>query len=468
MKNKRDNTIFTILIISITFGLMVFLRSDPDALWHFSAGKYMVDHHQILTHDVFSWYLAGKYWMSHEWLFEVIIYLYYSIFSDKYLIVFSLVNVLGLLLLIYYTNKDDIIKNKVFSLFWLTFSIIIGPYIVGRPQLISYILLALTIYLLKDLYDNKDSKKIYFLPLIGIIWSNVHGGSSNLIYIYTFIFMICSLFTFKFSKLESTRKSKKQILTYLIIGLLCMLTININPHGFKMFLYPYQNLNDSFMVNNITEWRATSLAITADLFYVGFVFFIFMVMLLSKKKIRLLDFIIFLSVVFLGFRSVRFWAYTYIIMSFFIYYYIPKRKDDPGTQEIIMLISIGLLIVFGLSYKNIYKNTHKLNISEKMINRIKYEKPKRLYNVYDLGGELIYNDIKVFIDGRADLYSKYNFMDAVNISRLGGDFKERIKYYNFDYLLVNSDFQLQYYLNNSDEFELIYSDKGIYLYKVIK
>ena len=278
--------------------------------------------------------------------------------------------------------------------------------------------------------------------------------------------MICSLFNFKFSKLEATRKSKKQILTYLIIGLLCMLTININPHGFKMFLYPYQNLNDSFMVNNITEWRATSLAITADLFYVGFVFFIFMVMLLSKKKIRLLDFIIFLSVVFLGFRSVRFWAYTYIIMSFFIYYYIPKRKDDPGTQEIIMLISIGLLIVFGLSYKNIYKNTHKLNISEKMINRIKYEKPKRLYNVYDLGGELIYNDIKVFIDGRADLYSKYNFMDAVNISRLGGDFKERIKYYNFDYLLVNSDFQLQYYLNNSDEFELIYSDKGIYLYKV--
>ena len=466
MKNKRDNTIFTILIISITFGLMVFLRSDPDALWHFSAGKYMVDHHQILTHDVFSWYLAGKYWMSHEWLFEVIIYLYYSIFSDKYLIIFSLVNVLGLLLLIYYTNKDDIIKNKVFSLFWLTFSIIIGPYIVGRPQLISYILLALTIYLLKDLYDNKDSKKIYFLPLIGIIWSNVHGGSSNLIYIYTFIFMICSLFNFKFSKLEATRKSKKQILTYLIIGLLCMLTININPHGFKMFLYPYQNLNDSFMVNNITEWRATSLAITADLFYVGFVFFIFMVMLLSKKKIRLLDFIIFLSVVFLGFRSVRFWAYTYIIMSYFIYYYIPKRKDDPGTQEIIMLISIGLLIVFGLSYKNIYKNTHKLNISEKMINRIKYEKPKRLYNVYDLGGELIYNDIKVFIDGRADLYSKYNFMDAVNISRLGGDFKERIKYYNFDYLLVNSDFQLQYYLNNSDEFELIYSDKGIYLYKV--
>ena len=466
MKNKRDNTVFIILIISIAFGLMIFVRSDPDSLWHFAVGKYMVENHQLLTHDVFSWYMVGKYWMSHEWLFEVILYLYYSIFSDKYLIVFCLLNVLVLLFILYFTNKEDINKNKIFSLFWFTFSIIIGPYIVGRPQLISYILLALTIYLLKDLYDNKDSKKIYFLPLIGIIWANIHGGSSNLIYIYTFIFMICSLFNFKFSKIESSRKSKKQILTYLIIGLICMLTININPHGFKMFLYPYQNLNDSFMVNNITEWRATSLAITEDLFYVGFVFFVFMVMLLSKKKIRLLDFIIFLSVVFLGFRSVRFWVYTYIVMSYFIYYYVPKRKDDPGTHEIIMILSIALLVIFAFSFSAIYKKTHKVNISDKMINRIKYEKPKRLYNIYDLGGELIYNDIKVFIDGRADLYSKYNFMDAVDISRLSGDFKERIKYYNFDYFLVNSDFQIQYYLNNSDEYELVYSDKDIYLYKV--
>ena len=115
-----------------------------------------------------------------------------------------------------------------------------------------------------------------------------------------------------------------------------------------------------------------------------------------------------------------------------------------------------------------YKNSHKVNISEKMINRIKYEKPKRLYNIYDLGGELIYNDIKVFSDGRADLYSKYSLRDIINISKLDGDYKEKIDYYNFDYFLVNNKFKIFNYLDENDNYELIYNDKDIYLYKKIK
>ena len=70
MKNK-NNIIYTILIISISFALMLFLHTDSDQLWHFASGKYMVTNHTILTHDIFSWYMMGKYWISHEWLFEI-------------------------------------------------------------------------------------------------------------------------------------------------------------------------------------------------------------------------------------------------------------------------------------------------------------------------------------------------------------------------------------------------------------
>lgn len=121
MKNKNNRIIFTILIISISFALMVFIKSDPDQFWHFASGKYMYTHHKILTHDIFSWYLAGKYWMSHEWLFEIILYLFYLIFFDKYLIMFGLINIFILLFIIYRTNEKDIYKNKAYSLFWLAF-----------------------------------------------------------------------------------------------------------------------------------------------------------------------------------------------------------------------------------------------------------------------------------------------------------------------------------------------------------
>ena len=56
--------------------------------------------------------------------------------------------------------------------------------------------------------------------------------------------------------------------------------------------------------------------------------------------------------------------------------------------------------------------------------------------MYDYGGILIYNDIEVFIDGRADLYSKYNYKDYLDISCLRGDYPKLIEKYDFDYFLV--------------------------------
>ena len=45
-------------------------------------------------------------------------------------------------------------------------------------------------------------------------------------------------------------------------------------------------------------------------------------------------------------------------------------------------------------------------LSNSAISVLKKEEPKRLFNYYDYGAYLIYKDIPVFIDGRADLYSK--------------------------------------------------------------
>ena len=55
-------------------------------------------------------------------------------------------------------------------------------------------------------------------------------------------------------------------------------------------------------------------------------------------------------------------------------------------------------------------------LNKDIVDIIKKENPERLFNMYDDGGDLIYNDIKVFIDGRADLYSKYNYKDYLNMS----------------------------------------------------
>ena len=219
------------------------------------------------------------------------------------------------------------------------------------------------------------------------------------------------------------------------------------------------------MINFISEWQPTTLADPSHYIYFILIIFIMFIGLFSKKKIQFIDFALFGISVFLGLKSIRFWFYTYIIMSYVVFNYIPERKPDKGTTRMFLVLGSFFLLVF---IDNIYKFNALYNkkvLSSKMIEIIKNESPDKLYNLYDYGGELVYNDIEVFVDGRADLYSKYNLSDYEMISMLQGDYIKLIKKYEFDYFLVSKGYPINTYLSYSDEYEMIFSEEDIFLYK---
>ena len=464
MKKNRLLIVMIIFSISISLLCLCFYQVDPDYLWHIKAGEYMFNN-GLLKHDVFSWVMNGKYWMSHEWLFEYIIFSMKKIFGIYHTAIYCFVCITSLLLFIFMSNREDYMKNILFTLVWMFFFLIICINVQVRPHLLSHILLAITTYLLFDNYRNKDSKKIYLLPVVSILWSNIHGGSSNLIYILAIIFLICGLFEFKFKKLEANKISNVQIKRYLIVIILCMIGVCINIHGFKMFVYPYQNMMNSTMISNIAEWMPTSL--NEPMHYIYFVLLLFIIgtMLFSKKKFEFIDIVLLAFCMYLGLKSIRFWFYTYIIMSFVIFKYIEKRKLDDYTDLGIMIISVMFIGLFIYKYPMVFNGNYSFLLKEKDIKAIKECKAQRLFNMYDYGGDLIYNDIPVFIDGRADLYSEGNYKDYLDISYLNSNSVELIDKYNFDYLLVDGTYPLSVYLKNNGNYELIYSRKDILLYK---
>lgn len=464
IKKNKLSICFILLIIGITLFINMFVFRDSDYFWHITAGEYMA-RHGILTHDVFSWSVVGKYWMSHEWLFELILYGFKSIFGSIHILIYSFVCILSLLLILFFSRKKEYLKNPLFGIIWVCASIILMYYAQGRPQLLSYILLALIIWFCMDLYNNKESKKIYFIPLISILWANIHGGSSNLSYLFCFIFFIVGLFNIDIGKIKSNRLSKKQLRKYLIVGIISILCISINIHGFKMITYPYENMANTLMINTISEWRPTSLSDINHYPYLVLLVLILFIFLFSKKKINLIDLVLFGICVFLGLKSIRFWPFTYIIMSYVVFNYIDRRKLDKGTESLMIIISLIIAVMFILRLDNIGKRLNQRYLSNELVDVIKREKPNHLFNMYDYGGELIFNDIKVFIDGRADLYSKYNYKDYINISTSKGDYVKLFNKYDFDYCLVNKNYSINTYLKYNNEYEVIYNNKNILLYK---
>ena len=123
-----------------------------------------------------------------------------------------------------------------------------------------------------------------------------------------------------------------------------------------------------------------------------------------------------------------------------------------------------MLMAFISSFKLINSYQYKM-IPDDAIAYIKKEKPQKLFNYYDYGGYLIYNNIKVFIDGRADMYSKYTLADTFELQGKGT--KSLLKKYNFDMLIIPNTIMLNKTLASSDEYKLTKQFDNILIYEKV-
>ena len=110
--------------------------------------------------------------------------------------------------------------------------------------------------MLYDFMDNPSTKKIYFLPLIGCLWSNLHGGSSNLSYLLCIVFLVCTKLEFKLGRVYSKKLEKKAFIKLLLVSIGTVLSVLINPIGLKVLAFPYTSLGDNLMMKIISEWQA--------------------------------------------------------------------------------------------------------------------------------------------------------------------------------------------------------------------
>lgn len=73
-----------LMFFGILFLAILNFHLGNDYYWHVKAGEYIVNNLTIPYHDIFSWYGISNnlYWVSHEWLSEVLLYLYNLVFRN--------------------------------------------------------------------------------------------------------------------------------------------------------------------------------------------------------------------------------------------------------------------------------------------------------------------------------------------------------------------------------------------------
>ena len=479
------------VIFTFLMGLFMSFESitDNDYFWHVVIGKWIDVNKVIPNKPLFSWWgtLQNYEWTSHEWLTEWIMY--------KVGDIGCIILMLLIFLLLYYImfRMLKIKFNKLFDvklLYLLLMTIffkVTGP----RPYIISLLFFAYLVYVLFS-YLDKDkkifNKLIWTLPILQLLWANLHGGSSSMTYIFIIGVLLTDLFI-KIFKIKENRwasftLNKEQIKVLLINLGLVLIAACINPTGISLLLYPFTNMVDTNMIDLIVEWQSPSFHGMLGLYIFVMVAVPIFNMILTKKKYKLYEIALFGLMFYMSLKSQRFIGMFGIYSTWIIGKYLffdenvyeiikkPFKRFEKVITYGFMLLLVFVTIFVGYKQISNFKLVDNHGFySDNAVLRIIELSPKRMYNDFGAGGYLLYkldkynalDSQEIFIYGLGDVFSNNILPDSINIYNVKNP-EKYIDKYDFDVILTVSTSPLRYYLENSDNWVVNYKDDMNYIF----
>lgn len=496
-KNKIPTIKIIILLVFLACVAIILMTfsdgiSGNDFWWHIKVGEWICENGRVPTNDIFSWYGMENElpWTAHEWLADVIYYLIYHFTGELGVFLFAISAALTMLIFMLSHAKIYLKDNILIgSLFFIFLSVVFSLFFYGRPHVFSFFLLFFELKILYRFMEVPDTKLVFLLPIIGCLWSNLHGGSSNLAYLLCIVFLIGSLFEFKIGRIYGKRQEQTFQLKLIGITVLTFLSLLLNPIGIHVIVFPYTSIGDTLMMSAISEWQAPDAKVFGQLLFYFIPIILMTIGIVAKEtKIRIIDILVMGMFLYLFFRSARFIMLWYIAACFYAFPYMPKceiKEIQHKAEKILLAVAVLLLLILiGVGGYNICKIEEDAYISKVMcdeaIEAVKNHSTERMFNDYNLGEALIYNDIPVFFDARADMYLQRNiFADGISLISLNQknteaeteyvDVDYLIEKYGFDSILILKERPLYTYISSHQEMvECIYEDEELVYYRILK
>ena len=221
---RRLQTAVSIFIMFAVFFTACWTRLDPDFGWHLQAGTY-IRAHGIPSHDIFSYSAPGFRWIDHEWGSNVLISIVYQYggFAALSLVFAAIWS--AALALTQIARKPVILLVAVSALL---------PYVLIRPYAWTVLCFSTLLVLLK--YRPKWYG--FAIPLLFLIWANLHGG---------FVIGLAAI------AFLAVKQHKRSLAAVLVAS--ALLTF-INPYGPRLYTEIYRTLTDFSVHAQIAEWRS--------------------------------------------------------------------------------------------------------------------------------------------------------------------------------------------------------------------
>jgi hypothetical protein len=336
-----------------------------------------------------------------------------------------------------------------------------------RPHILTYLFFVLVLYLLtsfKYIEREKYLKKLYFLPVIFLLWGNIHMGvlaGGLLLFTFTVSEILIYFYPRSFSSNEIKPLSKDLLKKLFIISVVSALVLLVNPHGLHTYLYAYGHTKMK-MLETVNEWRNPfnsgmdfGFIVT---FYKILLFAGILILIYAFKKKDLFFGLIYIAFALYSVRAIRFTVDYEIIILFFIAvsvnYFLSASSVKKGILNTILfgnaskivLAAFFIFITFNIPNQKVYQwlmyyRVYGFGINDEFmpVQLFDFKKENNIegkpFNHFGTGGYLVWNfpNEKNFIDSRNlndVIFNEYN-----TIMMKGRGFEKKMEDYGMDYIL---------------------------------
>jgi hypothetical protein len=439
------------------------LLSDSDTYWQIAVGQWILDHNALPRVDFYSFTKAGEPWVSSSWLSQVLLAASYNLagWTGPVVLAAACIAVTFAMLTWILGQRLPAYFAIVVTLVALLLSV---QHLLARPHVLVLPLMLAWAYGLLSASERGRAPSFWLLPLIAL-WANLHGG---------FVFGLVLVGGFALDALWNADRAqhKTVALRWAVFGVAALAACCATPYGWGSILAARKILDLGELLHLIYEWMPADfsrfgmfemsiLALIAGALYGG--------VKLSPPRIALV-----LGLLHMALAHNRNTEIFALLLPIVVrapvasqFGFQPARFARMGVPTAAMAV---LLVLVGCWSWVLSANAGfappERQSPAMAVDVLKARNPKRVLNDLPFGGYLIWRQMPVFIDGRAELYGEafelayYRALQLKDVNQ----FLDILKTWEVDAVLLTPATPAVGLLDNISGWQRIYSDGNAVLH----
>lgn len=408
-------------------------RLDTDFWWHLKDGQFIALHHYVPSRDFMSYTLTGHAWTDHEWLAELGMYGLYRLAGLWGPIFFFAVVICATFALVYAQMIGRNV-NRVVALFMVAASFVASSASWGpRIQMLTLFFLAAFTYLLHQFGVSRDRRLLIALPLLMVLWANVHGG-----FVLGLAIIVITLMGEWLNRVtqhpEAWTEGDLRALgiALVITGMATM----VNPNGFRQLLYPLTFVLPNAYTNLIEESASPNFHMPVMMLFEAMLLLLVAAAFMGRPRLNWTHLFLVVAFTHLALSQVRNVAIWAVIISPLVAFYlqgcIPVLKSQfprfsyrrrpvsgriaPILNGVLLALMLVAYLVEAVHFVNptVLRQTEGENYPKAAVTYLqKHSLPNHVFVSYGWGGYLLWNTFpqyRDYMDSRADTLFTNNIL----------------------------------------------------------